>query len=303
MLLWSSRRRRVTVGTRDRSRTALSSSTPGRRVRQAALASSHEGGDRVVLLVLKTVVLGPILRLLFRPWVEGAENIPDDGAAILASNHLSFSDSIFLPLVRAATDDLPGQVRLLHRPGRQGPADRRVLPAASGSCPSTAPAAGRARPPCAPACGCCGRGELLGIYPEGTRSPGRPALPRQDRRRPDGARGAASRCCPVAMIGTDKAQPTGQQIPKIMRIGIKIGEPLDFSPLRGHGGRPVRPALDHRRDHVRAHAAVRPGVRRHLRGQGEGRPAAAGRTTASVPSEVDVTDADDQALRADQPAA
>ena len=49
--------------------------------------------------VLKTVVLGPILKLLFRPWVEGEENIPDDGAAIFASNHLSFSDSIFLPLV------------------------------------------------------------------------------------------------------------------------------------------------------------------------------------------------------------
>ena len=49
--------------------------------------------------VLKTVVLGPILKLLFRPWVEGDENIPEDGPAILASNHLSFSDSIFLPLV------------------------------------------------------------------------------------------------------------------------------------------------------------------------------------------------------------
>ena len=49
--------------------------------------------------VLKTVVLGPILRLLFRPWVEGAEHIPETGPAIFASNHLSFSDSIFLPLV------------------------------------------------------------------------------------------------------------------------------------------------------------------------------------------------------------
>jgi len=49
--------------------------------------------------VLKTVVLGPLLRILFRPWVEGDENIPEDGAAIFASNHLSFSDSIFLPLV------------------------------------------------------------------------------------------------------------------------------------------------------------------------------------------------------------
>ena len=46
--------------------------------------------------MLKTVVLGPLLRILFRPWVEGEENIPEDGAAVFASNHLSFSDSIFL---------------------------------------------------------------------------------------------------------------------------------------------------------------------------------------------------------------
>ena len=48
---------------------------------------------------LKTIVIGPIIRVLFRPWVEGEENIPEEGAAIFASNHLSFSDSVFLPLV------------------------------------------------------------------------------------------------------------------------------------------------------------------------------------------------------------
>ena len=49
--------------------------------------------------VLKRVILGPFLRLFFRPWVEGLENVPGEGPAILASNHLSFSDSVFLPLV------------------------------------------------------------------------------------------------------------------------------------------------------------------------------------------------------------
>ena len=48
--------------------------------------------------VLKTVILGPLLKLLFRPWLEGEENIPEAGGAIFASNHLSFSDSVFLPL-------------------------------------------------------------------------------------------------------------------------------------------------------------------------------------------------------------
>jgi 1-acyl-sn-glycerol-3-phosphate acyltransferase len=49
----------------------------------------------VAYFILKTIVLGPLLRVLFRPWVRGIENIPGTGAAILASNHLSFSDSIF----------------------------------------------------------------------------------------------------------------------------------------------------------------------------------------------------------------
>src|SRR5688572_30977028 len=76
------------------------------------------------------------------------------------------------------------------------------------------------------------RGELLGIYPEGTRSP--------DGRLYRGRTGVARMALegrvpvlPVAMIGTDKAQPTGKKIPKLMRIGVKIGKPLDFSRYEG----------------------------------------------------------------------
>ena len=63
------------------------------------LVSALKEVSELFYWVLKTLILGPILRLLFRPWVEGEENIPTEGAAIFASNHLSFSDSIFLPLV------------------------------------------------------------------------------------------------------------------------------------------------------------------------------------------------------------
>src|SRR5688500_11320086 len=59
----------------------------------------RQGGGRVLYWTLKVVVLGPLLRLLFRPWVEGAEHVPEEGSAIFACNHVSFSDSIFLPLV------------------------------------------------------------------------------------------------------------------------------------------------------------------------------------------------------------
>ncbi|NNM45240.1 1-acyl-sn-glycerol-3-phosphate acyltransferase [Knoellia koreensis] len=181
--------------------------------------------------VLKTVILGPILKLLFRPWVEGEENIPDEGAAIFASNHLSFSDSIFLPLVvprrmtfLAKSDYFDGRgikgrlTAAFFKGVGQLPVDR------SGGKASDAALRSGLK--------VLRRGELLGIYPEGTRSP--------DGRLYRGRTGVARmalegkvKVLPVAMIGTDKAQPTGKKLPKVMRIGVKIGKPLDFSRYEG----------------------------------------------------------------------
>jgi 1-acyl-sn-glycerol-3-phosphate acyltransferase len=181
--------------------------------------------------VLKTVVLGPILKLLFRPWVEGEENIPDEGAAIFASNHLSFSDSIFLPLAvprrmtfLAKSDYFTGRgvkgrmTAAFFRGVGQLPIDR-----SGGRAGEAALRSGLK---------VLRRGELLGIDPEGTRSP--------DGRLYRGRTGVARmalegkvKVLPVAMIGTDKAQPTGTKIPKLIRIGVKIGKPLDFSRYEG----------------------------------------------------------------------
>ena len=181
--------------------------------------------------VLKTVVLGPILKLLFRPWVEGEENVPEDGPAILASNHLSFSDSIFLPLVierrvtfLAKADYFTGRgvkgrmTAAFFKGVGQLPIDR-----SGGRAGEAALRSGLK---------VLRRGEVLGIYPEGTRSPDG----RLYRGRTGVARMALEAGCPVlpvAMIGTDKAQPTGKVVPKIMRIGIRIGKPLDFSRYEG----------------------------------------------------------------------
>jgi len=181
--------------------------------------------------VLKTVVLGPLLKLLFRPWVEGEENIPDEGAAIFASNHLSFSDSIFLPLMvprrmtfLAKSDYFTGRgikgrlTAAFFKGVGQLPIDR-----SGGRAGEAALRQGLK---------VLRRGELLGIYPEGTRSPdgrlyrGRTGVARM-------ALEAGVPVLPVAMIGTDKAQPTGKKVPKLMRIGIKIGTPLDFSRYEG----------------------------------------------------------------------
>ncbi|HVA59994.1 MAG TPA: lysophospholipid acyltransferase family protein [Mycobacteriales bacterium] len=176
-------------------------------------------------------ILTPILRLLFRPWVEGLENVPTDGPVILASNHLSFSDSIFLPLVvprritfLAKSDYFTGRsvrgrlTASFFRGVGQVPVDR------SGGRASDAALRTALR--------ILAKDELLGIYPEGTRSP--------DGRLYRGKTGVARMALeagvpviPVAMIDTFEVQPPGKVIPKIRRIGVRIGEPLDFSRYRG----------------------------------------------------------------------
>jgi 1-acyl-sn-glycerol-3-phosphate acyltransferase len=184
--------------------------------------------------VLKYVLLGPILRVFFRPWVEGMENLPAEGPAILASNHLSFSDSIFLPLIAprritfmAKSDYFDGQgvkgrlTAFFMRSIGQVPVDR------SGGKASEAAIKTALR--------ILDAGGLLGIYPEGTRSPdaqlyrGKTGVARM-------ALEAGVPVIPVAMIDTEKIQPPGKLFPKIMRVGIRIGEPLDFSRYAGLEG-------------------------------------------------------------------
>lgn len=188
-------------------------------------------GVAVLYWLLKRVLLGPLLRLLFRPTVEGLENIPADGPAILASNHLSFSDSIFLPLVvprritfLAKSDYFTGRgikgrlTAAFFRGVGQVPIDR-----SGGSASNSALTSGLR---------ILGNDDLLGIYPEGTRSP--------DGRLYRGRTGVARMALegkvpviPVAMIGTDEAQPSGTVVPKLIRIGVRIGTPLDFSRYDG----------------------------------------------------------------------
>jgi len=183
---------------------------------------------------LKNFVLGPILSILFRPWVRGAENIPKQGGAIIASNHLSFVDSIFLPLkIRrpvtflAKSDYFTGKgvkgalIRWFFKSTGQLPIDRSGGKASEDSLNT--------------GLGVLERGLLLGIYPEGTRSPtaklyrGRTGIARM-------ALEAQVPVIPVAMIDTEKVQPIGSKYPKIHRVGVVIGEPLDFSRFAGMEG-------------------------------------------------------------------
>ncbi len=181
--------------------------------------------------LMKAVMVGPVLRMMFRPWTRGVDNVPETGGAILASNHLAVIDSFVLPLVLSRKVQFLGKSDYFTGTGIKGrltagfmrgvgtiPVDR-----AGGKASEAALMTGLR---------VVQEGELFGIYPEGTRSP--------DGRLYRGKTGVArlalesgAPVIPVAMIGTNTAQPIGKVIPKPMRIGIVIGEPLDFSRYRG----------------------------------------------------------------------
>jgi len=179
------------------------------------------------------LVAGPFLRLMARPDVTGAENIPASGPAILASNHLSVVDSIFLPLMVerpvtfAAKSEYFTGTRLVDRvtsaylrATKQLSVDRGGARAAQDTLES--------------ALGLMQAGALFGIYPEGTRSP--------DGRLYRGRTGigwlalnSGLPVIPVAMIGTDRVLPPGSTIPRLSRIKVSVGEPLTFAALRAQG--------------------------------------------------------------------
>jgi 1-acyl-sn-glycerol-3-phosphate acyltransferase len=190
------------------------------------------------------VLAGPILHLLWRPEVTGLEHIPASGGAILASNHLSIVDSIFLPLMIsrpvtfAAKSEYFTGTRLVDRitgtylrATKQLSVDRAGARAAQDMLES--------------ALGLMRDGALFGIYPEGTRSP--------DGRLYRGRTGigwlalsSGLPVIPVAMIGTDRVLPPGSKIPRVSRIRVKIGAPLTFEALqaRGTGARQRRAVTD-----------------------------------------------------------
>jgi 1-acyl-sn-glycerol-3-phosphate acyltransferase len=188
-------------------------------------------GEQVLYWFFKHILLGPWLKILFRPWAEGQENIPASGGVILASNHLSFSDSFYLALVAkrpmaylAKSDYFTGKgikgylTKSFMRGVGQLPVDR------SGGRASEAAIL--------TALQVLNAGDILGIYPEGTRSPngilyrGKTGLARM-------ALEAKVPIIPVAMINTYEIQPPGKIRPRLKRVGIRVGKPLMFDRYEG----------------------------------------------------------------------
>ncbi|CAB4622687.1 MAG: 1-acyl-sn-glycerol-3-phosphate acyltransferase [Rhodoluna sp.] len=184
--------------------------------------------------ILKTFVLGPLLRVLFRPWVRGIENIPTTGPVILASNHLSFSDSIFLPLQSRRPVVFLAKSEYFTGKGLKGALTRWFFKS-TGQLPIDRSGGKASEASLNTGLKVLSQGQVLGIYPEGTRSP--------DGRLYRGRTGIArmvleskAPIIPVAMIDTEKVQPIGKRLPRIRRIGIVVGTPLDFSRFDGMEG-------------------------------------------------------------------
>jgi 1-acyl-sn-glycerol-3-phosphate acyltransferase len=170
--------------------------------------------------------LTPFLMVLFRPKVTGLRNVPATGPVILASNHLSFSDSIFMPLVVPRKVTFLAKSEYFTSPGPKGLLKKLTF-IALGQVPVDRSGGRRSEAALITGLKVLSDGNCLGIYPEGTRSPdgrlykGRTGLVRL-------ALESGAPVVPVAMFDTDKIQPTGKVIPKIMRVKMVFGEPIYF---------------------------------------------------------------------------
>jgi 1-acyl-sn-glycerol-3-phosphate acyltransferase len=177
-------------------------------------------------------ILWPVLNVLFRPWAEGTENVPREGPAILASNHLSFSDHFFAPL------PLPRKVVFLAKSeyftgsGLKGLISRAFF-SGVGQIPVDRSGGKASERALATGLRVLAAGDVLGIYPEGTRTP--------DGRLYRGKTGVArlalegkAPVIPTAMIGGFEFQPPGRITPRFrIRPGVRFGKPLDFSRYYG----------------------------------------------------------------------
>ncbi len=179
---------------------------------------------------LSRLILGPGLRLLARTKVNGLQNVPESGPAILASNHLSVLDSFYLPFVidRPVTFAAKSEYFTGTRP------QDRIIGAylrATKQLSVDRAGARAAQEMLEAALVLLKGGALFGIYPEGTRSP--------DGRLYRGRTGvgwlalhSGAPVIPVAMIDTDRLLPPGHKIPRPGRIEIRIGKPLHFDEFR-----------------------------------------------------------------------
>ncbi|MVA77337.1 1-acyl-sn-glycerol-3-phosphate acyltransferase [Auraticoccus sp. F435] len=189
-----------------------------------------EGGGRAVYSVLRGV-LGPVVNRVFRPEVEGEHNVPRHGPAILAANHLSFVDWLFMPIAIERRITFAAKSDYFTGVGVKGWAQRRFF-AGTGQVPVDRSGGKASMAAIDAGLRVLRRGELFGIFPEGTRSP--------DGRLYKGRTGVARLALtarvpvvPTALVGTDVIAPPGRIISRVVSPIVRFGKPLDFSRYEG----------------------------------------------------------------------
>lgn len=193
--------------------------------------------------VLGRAVAAPLARLLWRPQVVGRKNVPKRGPVILASNHLSFIDSPTITLLAPRKVSFLAKQEYFTGTGFRGAVSRAFFSGigaigverGAGAAAQQALDLGLAR---------LEAGEAFAIYPEGTRS--------LDGRLYKGRTGVAwlaltsgAPVVPVALTGTEHVQPVGSRMPRLARVRIEFGEPMDLSGFgAASSGRARRQATD-----------------------------------------------------------
>ena len=172
-------------------------------------------------------VVPPVLRAVWRPTVTGAENVPRAGGVILASNHLSFADSIVIPSVSPRPVHFLAKSDYFTGTGLKGAAQRAWFEG-MGMLPVDRDDPQAALGSLEVALEVLGKGEAFGIYPEGTRS--------RDGRLYRGRTGVAHLALtagvpvvPVGLRGTAELQPVGSSLPRLAKVTVEFGQPIQVA--------------------------------------------------------------------------
>ncbi|HWO67655.1 MAG TPA: lysophospholipid acyltransferase family protein [Umezawaea sp.] len=184
-----------------------------------------------MLSTVMTRVVSPIARMVYRPTVEGLENIPGTGPVILAANHLSFVDSMIIPIVVPRRVYFLAKAEYFEGTGFRGALSRWFF-TGMGNIPVRRGQGRSARDSLDTVIKVLEDGEAFGIYPEGTRSldgmlhRGRTGVARI-------ALESGAPVVPIGLVGTDKVMAVGRKLPKIVPVTVRFGKPLDFSRYAG----------------------------------------------------------------------
>jgi 1-acyl-sn-glycerol-3-phosphate acyltransferase len=188
-------------------------------------------------------VIAPVARIVYRPNVVGRKNVPREGPIILASNHLSFIDSIVIPLMAPRRVQFLAKSTYFEGTGFTGWLSRSFF-SAIGAVGVKRGAGQAAQDALDQSKRILDTGAAFALYPEGTRS--------LDGRLYKGRTGVAwlalttgAKVVPVGLIGTDQLQPVGKKIPRVKKITVAFGEPIDVSHYgSAESGRARRQATD-----------------------------------------------------------